>query len=323
MKVQSNIQTGAGVLVILAAGVLCTSATPILAQTSTPSAAALAPTTTQLKRDNLRKMMRQVPDINFQDHRLEDVLSFITEITGADIEVIWIDDKSVDGLDKDSLVTLKAKRVSALKLLEMVLEKVGSEAAIYSGGNTWQMTEWGSIECGPKELLAKRARLEIYPINDLLWEIPDYEESPTIDLQSVLQSSQGGGGGQSPFSNVQQNQDRDRRSKDERAQDIVDIIEALVEPETWLSGGGTATIRYFQSNLLVRAPDFVHRQLGGYPWWPAAQTSARVVEGRRYVSLGVDTGISTVDDLVNQPVTGVVGGGPGGGGGGGPFWQGE
>ncbi len=323
MQVRSNVQTVAGVLVALVVGVLSSTAAPALAQDSISSSSAVAPSTTQLKRANLSKMMRQIPEVNFQDHRLEDVLSFITEITGADMEPIWIDDKSVDGLDKDSLVSLKAKRVSALKLLEMVLEKVGAESAVYSGGNTWQMTEWGSIECGPKELLARRARLEVYPINDLLWEIPDYEESPTIDLQSVLQSSRGGSGGQSPFTNTQQqNQDRDRRTKDDRAQDIIDIIEALVEPETWLTGGGTASIRYFQSNLLVRAPDFVHRKLGGYPWWPAAQTSAKVVNGRRYVSLGVDTGISMVDDLVNQPVTGVVGGGPGGGGGG-PFWQGE
>ena len=194
MKVRSTLQAGTGVFVVLAAGLLWGTAVPALGQDSTTtSAAALAPSPTQLKRENLRKMMRQVPAVNFQDHRLEDVLSFITEITGADIEPIWIDDKSVDGLDKDALVTLQAKRISALKLLEMVLDKVGDEAAVFSGGNTWQMTNWGSIECGPKEMLARRARLEIYPINDLLWEIPDYDEAPTIDLQSVLQSPRGGG----------------------------------------------------------------------------------------------------------------------------------
>lgn len=87
-----------------------------------------------------------------------------------------------------------------------------------------------------------------------------------------------------------------------------------MEPEQWLTGGGTASIRYFQNSLLVRAPDFVHRQLGGYPWWPSTGTSAAVINGRRYVSLDVDTSIATVDDLVNQPVTGVVGGGTPGGG---------
>ena len=318
MKVRSKIQSSSGVLLALAAGLACGLAAPAFAQGGASPASAVAPSETQLKRDNLSKMMRQVPDVDFRDLRLEDVLSFITDITGAEIEPLWIDDRTVDGLDKDALITLKVKRVSALRLLEMVLEKAGDASAVYSGGNSWQMTDWGAIECGPKELLAKHMRLEVYPINDLLWQVPDYDESPTIDLQSVLQSSQGGGG-QSPFQNDQQ-QDIDRRPAEERANDVIDILEALVEPESWLSGGGTASIRYFQGNLLVRAPDYVHRQLGGYPWWPAAQTSASVVNGRRYVSIGVDTGISTVDDLVNQPVTGVVGGGgsggppPGGGG---------
>jgi hypothetical protein len=258
-------------------------------------------------------MTRQIPDVNFQDHRLEDVVRFISEITGATIEPIWVDDRNVEGLEKDTLVTLQVKNVSALKLLEMVLEKSEGDTAAYSGGNGWQMTDWGTLEVGPKSLLARNTRLEVYPINDLLWEIPNYDEAPEIDLQSVLQSSQGGGG-QSPFTNTQQ-QDIDRRSLEERAEDIIDIVEALVEPEQWLSGGGTASIRYFQGNLLVKAPDFVHRQLGGYPWWPSAQTNVSMVNGRRYVSIGVDTGISTVDDIVNQPVTGVVGGGPPGGGG--------
>lgn len=281
-------------------------------------AAAIAPSPTQLKRDNLSKMMREMPDVSFEDHRLEDVLQFIKEITGADLEPIWADDKTPEGLNKDTTITLSAKRISALRLLELVLEKSALELGAYSGGNGWQMTDWGSIECGPKELLSRHSRLEVYPIQDMLWEIPNYKDAPEIDLQSVLQSSQGGGGGQSPFQTNNQ-QDIQRRTTDERAQDIIDIIQQLVEPESWLTGGGTATIRYFQGNLLVKAPDYVHRELGGYPWWPSAQTSYNMVKGRRYVSLGVETGLSTVDDLVNQPVTGVVGGGgsggsPGGGG---------
>jgi len=307
MKVRTYV-VGAAALAALA----CTLSTPVLAQ-ETVYNAAVAPSPTQLKRETLTRMMRQVPDVSFKDHRLEDVVRFISDITGATLEPLWIDDRTVDGLDRDTLVTLEVKRVSALKLLEMVLEKSEGDTTAYTGGNGWQMTDWGTMEIGPKSLLARNSRLEVYPINDLLWEIPNFDEAPEIDLQSVLQSSQGGGG-QSPFTNTQV-QDIERRTIEERAEDIIDIVEALVEPEQWLSGGGNASIRYFQGNLLVKAPDFVHRQLGGYPWWPSAQTNVSVVNGRRYVSIGVDTGISTVDDVVNQPVTGVVGGGPPGGGG--------
>jgi hypothetical protein len=304
-------------VLIAAAGAMCAAGVPVASAQGLNSSAATAPSPTQLKRDTIAKMQRQMPDVNFEEYRLEDVMNFIGEITGADIEPLWIDDVAVDGLDPDSLITLKAKRLSALRLLELVLEKAETGSAAYSGGYTWQMTEWGTLECGPKELLARRMRLEIYPITDLLWEIPDYDEAPEIDLQTVLQSSQGGGGGGSPFNDNQQD-DLDRTTLEERSEGLIEIIEALVEPESWLSGGGTASIRYFQGSLLVRAPDYVHRNLGGYSWWPSSQTSSRVVKGRRYVSIGVDTGISQVDEFVKQPVTGVVGGGgggtPGGGG---------
>jgi hypothetical protein len=308
----------AAIAVFAAAGALCATGAAS-AQSSDPGglsfAPAAAPSPTQLKRENLSKLMRPMQDISFEEYRLEDIVRYIVEVTGAEIEPVWLSDAAVDGLDPDTPITLRARRVSALQLLEMVLERAEVSAASFSGGNTWQMTEWGAVEIGPKEVLARRMRLEIYSITDLLWEVPDYDTAPEIDLQTVLQSSQGGGGGQSPF---QDNQDEqlDRRTLEERSIELIEIIEQLVEPESWLSGGGNATIRYFQGNLLVRAPDYVHRNLGGYSWWPSTQTSARVVEGRRYVSIGVDTGIATVDQFVNQPVTGVVGGGPGRPGGG-------
>ena len=270
------------------------------------------------KRENLMKMMRPVT-VEFREQRLEDVITFIAELTGADVEPLWMDDRNAEGLDKDQPIALRANRVTALKLLEMVLDKAAGPASLYSGGNTWQMTEWGAIQCGPKERLAMRRRVEVYPIDDLLFLFPDYDEAPEIDLQSVLQGGRGGGGGQSPFRDTQQERE-EMRPRSERAEEIIDILTTLVEPEQWTTGGGTSTIRYFQGGIIVSAPDFVHRQLNGYPWWPASAQSASIVQGRRYVGLTVDTQLADFAEFVNVPVRAVTGGGagspppPGGGG---------
>ena len=278
-----------------------------------------APSIDATKRENMMKMMRPVT-IQFRDQRLEDVITFITELTGADLEPLWMDDRNPEGLDKDQPITLRANRVTALKLLEMVLEQAAGPASFYSGGNTWQVTEWGAIQCGPKERLAMRRRVEVYPIDDMLFIIPDYDEAPEIDLQSVLQGGGGGGGGgQSPFRDTQQDR-QDTRPRAERAEEIIDILTALVEPEQWTTGGGTSTMRYFQGGIIVSAPDFVHRQLNGYPWWPASAHSVSTVQGRRYVGLTVDTQLADFAEFVNVPVRAVTGGGagspppPGGGG---------
>jgi len=267
-----------------------------------------APGVDAAKRENLMKMMRPVT-IEFRDQRLEDVITFITELTGADIEPFWMDDRNAEGLDKDQPIALRANKVTALKLLEMVLDQAAGPASFYSGGNTWQMTEWGAIQCGPKERLAMRRRVEVYPIDDLLFIIPDYDEAPEIDLQSVLQGGQGGGGGgRSPFRDAQQERE-ETRPRSERAEEIIDILTALVEPEQWTTGGGTSTMRYFQGGIIVSAPDFVHRQLNGYPWWPASAHAVSMVQGRRYVGLTVDTQLADFAEFVNVPVRAVTGGG--------------
>ncbi len=305
------------IAVLALAGVACVA--PVALGQQAGATARRTPGVEAAKRENMMKMMRPVT-IQFREQRLEDVITFITELTGADIEPLWMDDRNAEGLDKDQPVSLRANRVTALKLLEMALDQAAGPASFYSGGNTWQVTEWGAIECGSKERLAMRRRVEVYPIDDLLFIIPDYDEAPEIDLQSVLQSGRGGGGGgQSPFRDAQQERE-ELRPRSERAEEIIDILTALVEPEQWTTGGGTSTMRYFQGGIIVSAPDFVHRQLNGYPWWPASAHSVSMVQGRRYVGLTVDTQLADFAEFVNVPVRAVTGGSagspppPGGGG---------
>jgi hypothetical protein len=273
-------------------------------------------------RTNLMKLGRRIT-IDLSDQRLEDVLNFIVEVTGAELEPVWTTDNA-EGLDRDARITLSANNLPALTLLERVLEKAQTDFRQH----TWQLTSYGTVEVGPKERLNRSRRLVIYDVNDLLTELPRFYDAPQIDLQGVLQQSQGGGGGQSPFNQNQQDQ-RDEAEEEERremrVQRLIDLITTFIETEQWQDNGGDGgTIRYFQGTLLINAPDYMHRQINGYSFWPerSARTSA---SGRRYVSLNMDTGISTLDGFGREPVTAVVGGrlirsgdgGPGGNSGGG------
>lgn len=255
------------------------------------------------QRDTLMKMQRPVT-ITFTDQRLEDVMRFLTEVTGADMEVMWLDERNMVGLDKDRTVNVRIDRRTALQALEAVLERAGGDS-MGGGESTWQLSEHGTLQVGPKERLNKYKRVEVYSIRDLLLELPVFNNVPEFDLQNVLQGGgQGGGGsGQSPFREAQ-NAAPTTRSVDERAQDLMDLIRDLVEREQWIENGGDgASMRFFQSNLLVNAPDYVHRQLNGYPYWPASATRVSTVKGRRYVTLGMEATNSTISGIENQPVT--------------------
>jgi hypothetical protein len=258
------------------------------------------------KRQTLARLMKPMT-VELTDHRLEDVVQFIADVTQADITPLWIDDRTGVGLDPEATVTLNAKGVTALQLLEMVLDKVSGEGD--SDSATWQFTKYGAFEFGPKERLNKRKRVELYDINDLLMDVPDYDNAPEFDLNTVFQlggqQGGGGGGGQSPFQD--QGTDIDRRDREEKVQDIVDLLVTTVEPEQWVDNGGeAATVREMKGTLFINAPDYVHRQIAGYPWWPSRNQTARSVNGRRYVTLDgsydfAEAGLTTTSDVKAVP----------------------
>lgn len=260
------------------------------------------------QRDTLLRMSRPV-SIELKDTRLEDAMKFIQDVTGADIETLWIDDRNPTGLDKETQISLKAENVSALTLVERILEKASS-GQIGASIATWQMSNSGALQVGTKDRLNKFKRVQIYPIQDLILEIPNYTNAPEFDLQQVLQSAsqRGGGGGQSPFRDSQSDT-INRRTPEEKTNELVTLITSLVEPEQWVEQGGDGgSIRAYQGSLIVNAPDYMHRGIDGYPYWPHEETRVSTVRGRRYVSLGMDNANSTLNGFASEPITAVAGG---------------
>jgi hypothetical protein len=269
----------------------------------------------------LTKMNRRVT-LKVEDTRLEDVIKFVQDVTQADIEPIWNSDGAI-GLDKEKKITVNIKNQPGLYAVEMILEKARTD----SYELTWQMSDTGTMQIGPKEALNKYKRIAMYNIDDLLFVIPRYAQVPQIDLNNVLQSNGGGGGGggQSPFTNTNDNNNNDAGpDKEARAKKIIDLLVSLVEPSQWQDNGGDgATQHFYNGTLIVNAADYIHRQINGYPYWVSGvRQVARKAGEHRWVTLNMDTGISKIDKIRNTPVTAVVpgnggGGTPGGGGGGG------
>ncbi|MCH2161390.1 MAG: hypothetical protein MK085_05905, partial [Phycisphaerales bacterium] len=104
----------------------------------------------------------------------------------------------------------------------------------------------------------------------------------------------------------------DRQSEEEKVEQIIDIILEVVEPEMWVENGGdAASIRYYQGVLIVRAPDFVHRLIGGYPFAakraPLKSSSAQGTGGR-YVTFNAPISIVENVKFRTNTVTGSTGG---------------
>jgi uncharacterized membrane protein YgcG len=326
-----RLASGTVIALALAAGSICTST----ASAQGPSVTA-TPSSGNPQRDTLLKLMKPIT-IELKDQRLEDVIKFVAELTGAEIDAMWLTDREQIGMDKEYQVSLKANNIGALTLLERVLDLATSDTT-GAHGMTWQMSEGGALQIGPRERLNKFRRVEIYDINDMLMTIPEFTDAPQFDLNNVLQGSGGRGGGgssQSPFRQSGGNRGGGQNqpgtgvngqrglTKPEKAEELKNLIISLVEPDQWVENGyEAASIKYYQNVFIVNAPDYVHRALDGYPFWPKRYTTFGVAEstGRRYVTLTAPVSSSKINGITQTPVTAVTGGGgagptppPGGG----------
>lgn len=224
-----------------------------------------SPADIQARAATAQKLRKSIT-IELNDSRLEDIITFIRDFSGAEIEAMWIDETNDAGLKKDQRMTIAVKDATVVELLERILAKAETEFS----PATWQFAPTGgAIEIGPRGRLNTQAYLKMYDIQDLLFRIPDFADAPQLDLDQVLnQGGQGGGGGGgSIFGGAQSDQTVEYIPEEELAQQIIDIITESVEPEQWLDNGGDGgSIRYYSGHLMIRAPDYMHRQLEGYPF---------------------------------------------------------
>lgn len=260
------------------ASVAITSTTATAQNTSSDDAS-----TRRAKRDMLTALSTPVT-LDVTDQPIQDLFKFLVDVTGAEIEPIFITDNVASaGMDPETQITIKVTEIPALIVLERILLRV---QRIESSGEeyTWQFSEFGSIECGPKSELNRDQRVELYDIADLLFVVPDFDNAPEFDLQSAVSAAGGGGGGggQSPFSGG--GQDVTLTTSAERAQAITDLIQSTIEPDQWAAlGGDGASMTFYGNSFVITAPDYIHRQIAGYSFWPSNLQQIRKVDGKQQV----------------------------------------
>jgi hypothetical protein len=272
----------------------------------------------------------RLPNVEFNGHEFRTVVTFLSEIADLDILATWDEQGFGDGLAPNRKITLNLKNPTALvTILELVMKQGSDDETSWTLGD-------GFVEIGTKDQLNKEKYVRIYPVRELLFTAPRFDNAPELDLESVLQSTQqaggggggGGGGSGSIFDDENDNEDTARANETDQADELIDIITSIVEPTQWESlGGEGGSIRYFRGNLLINASDYLHRQVGGYPFSPArirnsgsisgsayapgglgARGLASVIPAPRYVTLTGDFGFAKMVDVRRTSVPILVGG---------------
>ena len=287
----------------------------------------------------LRALLRTGITVDFAGMPAKQAFGVVKQMLKIDLEGRWASDNgATGGLDPEAPITLSTTGV-ALDVIERMLEQCSNGEPA-----TWQLRK-GYVEYGTKARLNSKGAqdMRIYPIRDLLFEAPMFDNAPEFNLnQSISQGGgggggtggggsggggggmggggfgggggggggSGGGGGGGIFGSP--GEPPERRSLDERTQSLVQLITGMVEPDVWLDET-VASIRIFDGNLIIRAPDYVHRQIGGYgelgPGAPRQFTG-------RYVDMNGSFAANQVNGFTPATVTGAAGGNGGNAGGG-------
>jgi hypothetical protein len=194
------------------------------------------------------------------------VMSQLHKQLGVLMQVYW-ENSHYEGISRTAPIFLTLENKPAVVVLERIMEQLSEDEEI-----AWQIRD-GVLEIGFKSRFSTKASLQLiqYPITDLLFTIRDFDEAPTMGSGG---NSGSGNGPTIGFGSA--GSDPKKQSKDTKVNKIIQLITKFVEPEQWDINGGECSIDSFRDTLLINAPDYVHRQIGGYPYEPIRPSSARV-----------------------------------------------
>jgi uncharacterized membrane protein YgcG len=253
--------------------------------------------------------------VTFPETPAREAINHLQTLLGITIVGRYSDDKTGIGIDPDTPISLTVQNQPALTVLEMVLGQCSS--GDFDEEATWQLRD-GFLEVGTKERLNSAREIRYYPVRDLLFQPPYFNNAPKLDIESALEQGQGGGGGfggggggfggggggfgggggggggggrgggggsGSGGGLFGEPEDEDERpSEKELADELIEIIKSTVENEYWTEHYDA--IRYYQGTLILRAPDYVHRQVGGYRFPIPRPLSSGASIDQRFVTFG-------------------------------------
>ena len=129
------------------------------------------------------------------------------------------------------------------------------------------------IKISTKSAFDSKMYTRAYDISDLLSRVKNFRGAPEIDLEQQQQGSGGGGGGgQSQVTSIfgqgggggGNEDDDDEDDSEEREEKLIEMIQLVVEPESWQDNGGLGSMSIFNRQLVIRNSIDVHVAIAGF-----------------------------------------------------------
>jgi len=163
---------------------------------------------------SILKTLNSVISVDFKDQKLQDIVEYLQDKTG---QTILLDRESLreKEVDYETMVSLKARKISVRALLRKLLNDLGLTYVIKD-----EMIQVTTMEKAKKMLVVRS-----YPIGDLVTAGLDARLPPALRALAIQQS----------------------------AKQVIDLIKQMVDPDSWAGSetGGMGTIAFHLETMTI------------------------------------------------------------------------
>jgi hypothetical protein len=194
---------------------------------------------------------RRLPAADLTNVPLGDALDFLRDVAGVNITVDWNALQAVN-ITRNTQINLNLHDVTAAKVLSLILEEAAPGDVL-----TYSIDE-NVVEITTRAIADAKLITVVYDVVDLLQPNDVFNYQITNIAGGSAQVGNGSGS-----STLTVNNGGQTKTVDQKARDLIKLIETVVRPEIWRDNGGTASMDYWNGNLIVTAPRSVQEAIGG------------------------------------------------------------
>ncbi|MGI9014297.1 MAG: hypothetical protein ACR2GY_08615 [Phycisphaerales bacterium] len=231
---------------------------------------------------------QDMPRADYQGHQLHQVLAHIGSFTNINLHVDW---QALEylGIHPTDAVTLNLVDVPVRTVVERVLGQLGDgtmDHPVYA-------IQDGLLVISSQEEIRKHVVTLVYDISDLLFDVPYFDNAPSLDLDKEVRNnnaatamqnagafhglgasrstqaatdleSSGGFQKANPRLFNGNGNDPDAPTRGQKIEKIVNAVQAVVDPEGWRDfGGDTGALQELSGNLIITQTPRNHQQIEG------------------------------------------------------------
>lgn len=202
-------------------------------------------------------------DVDFRGDPLRQVVEYLADAHQVNIIVNWHDLETA-GVQADVPIDLHLpNQISMRKALTEILSQAGAGTADLG----FDIAD-GAVTVATQRTLDSKTYPAVYPISDLLMDIPTYNGAPAPDLRNVQPAVASPAQEPNRLDWQHGDDDNDEPEEDPAVRDkisqLIELIRDTVAPDSWRERGGSiGSIREINQQLVVTQNSAAQRQIGG------------------------------------------------------------